>query len=75
MVVSAVFFLDGQGNPLLSRNYRGDIPMSTVEAFPSLLLQAEELSGAQPPCLTHQGINVGRCREIGNHKIRAVKLT
>ncbi|CAN6595218.1 AP-1 complex subunit mu-1-I [Trichomonascus vanleenenianus] len=55
-MTSAIFFLDSQGNPLLSRNYRGDIPMSTVENFPQLLINAEE-SGTLAPCITHEGIN------------------
>lgn len=53
MVASAIFFLDSQGNVLLSRNYRGDIPMSTVENFPMLLLQETNPS----PCITYEGIN------------------
>lgn len=44
---------------LLARNYRGDIPMSAVEKFPILLLEAEEESSAVPPCFSHEGINVG----------------
>lgn len=43
---------------LLARNYRGDIPMSAVEKFPILLLEAEEESSAVPPCFSHEGINV-----------------
>ncbi|ANB11281.1 Apm1p [Sugiyamaella lignohabitans] len=42
MVASAIFFLDSKGQPLLWRNYRGDIPMSTVDNFPGLLIQAED---------------------------------
>lgn len=52
MVASAIFFLDENGNTLLSRNYRGDIPVSAVEHFPKLLLQSN-----QGPCINHQGIN------------------
>lgn len=50
-MVSAIFFLDNKGQPLLSRNYRGDVPLSAVEAFP--LLVAEN----QCPCITHEGVN------------------
>lgn len=53
MVASAIFFLDSQGNTLLARNYRGDIPMSTVENFPMLLLR----DGVPSPCITYEGVN------------------
>ncbi|KAA8915357.1 hypothetical protein TRICI_002492 [Trichomonascus ciferrii] len=53
MVASAIFFLDWQGNTLLARNYRGDIPMSTVENFPMLLLR----DGVPSPCITYEGVN------------------
>lgn len=56
-MASAIFFLDLKGKPLLSRNYRGDIPMSAVEKFPMLLLEAEEESSVVPPCFSHEGIN------------------
>ncbi|KAI4196588.1 MAG: hypothetical protein LQ350_006460 [Teloschistes chrysophthalmus] len=42
---------------LLARNYRGDIPMSAVEKFPTLLSEAEEESSAVPPCFSDEGIN------------------
>lgn len=56
-MASAIFFLDLKGKPLLSRNYRGDIPMSAVEHFPLLLLEAEDESSAVAPCFSHEGIN------------------
>lgn len=56
-MASAVFFLDLKGKPLLSRNYRGDIPMSAVEKFPLLLLEAEEESSVVPPLFSREGIN------------------
>lgn len=56
-MASAIFFLDQKGKPLLSRNYRGDIPMSAVEKFPMLLMEAEEEKGVVPPCLSHDGVN------------------
>lgn len=56
-MASAIFFLDLKGKPLLSRNYRGDIPMSAVERFPLLLLEAEEESSVVPPCFSRNGIN------------------
>jgi len=29
---------------LISRNYRGDIPMNSIDAFPKLLMEQEEVS-------------------------------
>lgn len=56
-MASAIFFLDLKGKPLLSRNYRGDIPLSAVEKFPLLLLEAEEETSVVPPCFSRHGIN------------------
>ncbi|KAK5741718.1 AP-1 adaptor complex mu subunit Apm1 [Elasticomyces elasticus] len=58
-MASALFFLDLKGKTLLARNYRGDIPMSAVESFPTLLSDAEEESSSTPPCMTDPstGIN------------------
>lgn len=50
-MVSAIFFLDSRGQPLLSRNYRGDVPLSAVEAFPVLIADSHQ------PCISHQGVN------------------
>ncbi|KAF9365615.1 AP-1 complex subunit mu-1 [Mortierella sp. NVP85] len=55
--VSAIFILDLKGKVLISRNYRGDIPMSAVEKFLPLVLEAEEESQAPAPCFTDDGIN------------------
>ena len=43
MVASAVFITDLTGKPLISRNYRGDIPLtSAIEKFTSYLLEVED---------------------------------
>lgn len=43
MVASAIFITDLSGKPLISRNYRGDIPLtSAIEKFTSYLLEVEE---------------------------------
>ncbi|KAH6571657.1 hypothetical protein BASA50_002153 [Batrachochytrium salamandrivorans] len=42
MVASAVFILDLKGKMLISRNYRGDIPMSAIDKFMPLILEVEE---------------------------------
>lgn len=58
MTISAIFFLDSKGKPLLSRNYRGDIPIgSAIESFPHLLITAQQKSTSIPPCINHNGIN------------------
>jgi AP-1 complex subunit mu len=57
MTISALYFLDSKGKTLLSRNYRGDIPVSAVDQFPILLIAAEQKSTSVPPCLNHEGIN------------------
>ncbi|KAI7084301.1 AP-1 complex subunit [Hortaea werneckii] len=56
-MASALFFLDLKGKTLLARNYRGDIPLSAVERFPTLLSEIEEETSSAPPCLTADGIN------------------
>lgn len=56
-MASAVFFLDKKGKPLLSRNYRGDVPMSAVDTFPMLLMEAEDETSIVPPCLSKDGVN------------------
>ena len=43
MVASAIFITDLSGKPLISRNYRGDIPLtSAIEKFTSYLLEVED---------------------------------
>ena len=42
MVASAVFVLDVKGKVLINRNYRGDIPMSAVDKFMPMILDAED---------------------------------
>ena len=41
-MASAVFILDLKGKILISRNYRGDIPMKSIEKFMPLINQLEE---------------------------------
>ncbi|KAJ3043669.1 AP-1 complex subunit mu-1 [Rhizophlyctis rosea] len=58
MVASAVFILDLKGKVLISRNYRGDIPMTAVEKFMPLVLQVEEEEQTPTPIIsTEDGIN------------------
>ncbi|PAA94115.1 hypothetical protein BOX15_Mlig016433g1, partial [Macrostomum lignano] len=52
MSASAIYFLDIKGKVLISRNYRGDVPMSIIEKFMPLLMEREEDGTLQPilPC-------------------------
>lgn len=42
----------------MARNYRGDVPIaSAIEAFPMILVDAQQTSTAIPPCIHHKGIS------------------
>ncbi|KAG5417867.1 apm1 [Candida metapsilosis] len=58
-MASQIHFLDIKGKPLLSRDYKGDIPSNTIEKFPLLLLELENTidDGEYKPFINHQGIN------------------
>lgn len=51
MSCSALFILDLKGNAIVSRNYRGDVDMSSIERFMPLLMEKED-EGHQSPVLT-----------------------
>lgn len=52
MSASAIYILDIKGKVLISRNYRGDVPMPVIEKFMPLLMEREEEGSVQPvlPC-------------------------
>src|SRR5262245_1336460 len=56
-MASAVFILDLNGKVIISRDYRGDIPMSAVDRFMPMLTELEEAEGeaALAPVLTSPG--------------------
>ncbi|OUM51111.1 hypothetical protein BVG19_g195 [[Candida] boidinii] len=61
-MASIVYFLDNKGRPLLSRDYKGDIPTSAVEKFPLLLIKNQITiesieEGASSPIIYDNGIN------------------
>ena len=56
-VVSCVYILDLKGKVLISRNYRGDIPLSAVDNFMPLILASEEEDITPPPVLSADGIH------------------
>ncbi|GFT38499.1 hypothetical protein NPIL_224981 [Nephila pilipes] len=55
MSASAIYLLDLKGKVLISRNYRGDIDMTSADKFMSLLMEKEE-EGCVTPILSHNGI-------------------
>ena len=52
MTASAVFILDVKGKVVISRNYRGDVPMHCVERFAGHVLEAED-ADERPVWLEH----------------------
>jgi len=52
MTASAVFILDMKGKVIISRNYRGDVPMNCVERFSGHVLESEE-ADERPVWLEH----------------------
>ncbi len=52
MTASAVFILDVKGKVIISRNYRGDVPMNCVERFSGHVLEADE-ADERPVWLEH----------------------
>src|SRR5689334_14504486 len=58
MVASAVFILDVKGKVLIARNFRGDIPMNTIDKFMTLVMENEEDGAEQAPIISDEnGIN------------------
>ncbi|XP_073704591.1 AP-1 complex subunit mu-1-like [Garra rufa] len=55
MSASAVYVLDLKGKVLICRNYRGDVDMSEIEHFMTLLMDKEE-EGTLSPILAHGGV-------------------
>jgi len=54
MPASAVFIMDLKGKPIISRNYRGDIPMSVADKFSKHISEDEEAS--LTPIITDDGV-------------------
>ncbi|CAG2167010.1 unnamed protein product [Oppiella nova] len=52
MSSSAIYFLDLKGKVLISRNYRGDIDMNSIDKFIPILMDREE-DGSLNPILRH----------------------
>lgn len=56
-MASQIHFLDVKGKPLLSRDYKGDLPASTVEKFPLLLLEVDDDDANYRPFVHDNGVN------------------
>ncbi|KAJ3314623.1 AP-1 complex subunit mu-1 [Blyttiomyces sp. JEL0837] len=70
-MLSAIFILDMKGKVLISRNYRGDIPMSAVEKFMPLILEAEEEEQTPSPVVsTEDGVFTEYFKELEEESIR-----
>jgi AP-1 complex subunit mu len=54
MAMSAVFVMDLKGKVLISRNYRGDIPMTIAEKFLPLVVEQED-EGIASPIVVYEG--------------------
>lgn len=48
MAASAIYILDQKGKLLISRNFRGDVPLSIAERFIQRLLEEEEEVNVKP---------------------------
>lgn len=55
-MASSIHFLDIKGKPLLSRDYRGDIPSSALEKFPLLVIEQEQNNNSIP-LINDNGVN------------------
>jgi AP-1 complex subunit mu len=56
-MISALFILDPSFKPLLSRNYRGDVPLSCISDLPGLIQIAQQNGNVAPPVLEDRGIH------------------
>ena len=54
MVLSAIFIMDTKGKVIISRNYRGDIPLSVSEHFSLYIQEKDEMD--LRPVFTDEGI-------------------
>jgi AP-1 complex subunit mu len=55
MAASAIFVLDQKGKILISRNYRGDVPMSVASRFISKILEEDETN--VKPIIEEEGVS------------------
>lgn len=55
MPVSAVYLLDAKGKVIISRDYRGDVPLRCLERFITHVLETEETE--LKPIFEEEGVN------------------
>ncbi|XP_053907852.1 AP-1 complex subunit mu-2 isoform X2 [Cuculus canorus] len=72
MAASALFILDLKGKALLGRSYRGDVGLSELEGFPSLLEQRRQ-EGTLTPLLPHGHIHCLWIRHANLYLVAATK--
>jgi len=53
MTLSCIFLMDAKGKVIISRNYRGDVPMSITERFSLYIQEQDEME--QRPIFTEDG--------------------
>jgi AP-1 complex subunit mu len=70
MVCSAVFILDLKGKTLISRNYRGDVAMSSIEKFMPLVLEAEDDDRTPSPVVATDDNSITFCYVRHNNLYR-----
>jgi hypothetical protein len=80
MVASAIFITDLTGKPLISRNYRGDIPLtSAIETFARYLLEVEDDVKTPVFHVDTSGVFVGRddvgCAGVGGEAFVYVQVS
>lgn len=77
MAASAIFVLDQKGKILISRNYRGDVPMSVASRFISKVLEEDETN--IKPIIEEEGVSYifVKCNNLYCilHSIRSVYAT
>lgn len=56
-MISALYILDPSFKPLLSRNYRGDVPLSCIADLPGLIQVAQQSGSVAPPVLEDRGVH------------------
>ncbi len=71
MPASAIFILDLKGKVVISRNYRGDVPMSTIDKFSRHLLEDEEAQ--MKPVFTDDGYTFMYVRHTNLYLVAVTK--
>lgn len=56
-MASAIHFCDAKGKSLLSRDYKGDVPVQAIEHFPFVLVEADEDPAGASPVASHNGVH------------------